>query len=184
MPTVTATVGDASANSYVTRAEADSYFDGYPSASVTAWTSASDDDKDRFLITATRNLENLRYWGEKAASTQALSFPRNLQPNTAIIPPEVINAQLAEALEVAKNPAGAASVNEALAKGITAETIGSTSRTFGAAGAGGGQLSFVSAGARILLTNWIKATGKILGPRSDLRYGSWPANQLPAEALD
>lgn len=75
MPTLVATVGGETSNSYVTVAEADTYFD--ERLAVTEWTDLSgDDDKVRALIMATRRLDLEEYEGEKADIAQALKWPR------------------------------------------------------------------------------------------------------------
>lgn len=75
MPTIVATAGSSSANSYVTDAEADTYFDERLQASE--WTGESDDDvKARALIQATNRLDEERYRGEKVSTGQALKWPR------------------------------------------------------------------------------------------------------------
>ena len=69
-----ATAGNASANSYITVAEADTYFD--ERLNVSSWTSAGTDDKERALIAATRRIDQEQYEGEKVASGQSLKWPR------------------------------------------------------------------------------------------------------------
>lgn len=73
--TVVATVGSASANSYITVATADDLANLY--LGTLNWTSASTDNKGRALIMATRYLDELSYIGERATSTQALAWPRS-----------------------------------------------------------------------------------------------------------
>lgn len=73
-PVLVATVGSATANSYVTVAEGDTYFD--ERLNVSAWTDAAADDKARALIMATRRIDMEEFEGEKAASGQALQWPR------------------------------------------------------------------------------------------------------------
>ena len=72
MPTVTATVGGASSNSYVTTAEGDTYFD--ERLNTSNWT--DEDDKARAVIEATRLLDREQFAGERAAQSQALKWPR------------------------------------------------------------------------------------------------------------
>ena len=68
-----ATPGASNANSYVTLAEADSYFEFRLHSS--AWDNA--DDQEAALISATRMLDwYLKWKGEKATTTQALEWPR------------------------------------------------------------------------------------------------------------
>lgn len=69
-----ATVSGASANSFGTRAEADTFFADQLYAD--AWANAQGANRDKALITACRQLSQLRFFGEKATSTQALPWPR------------------------------------------------------------------------------------------------------------
>ena len=70
MPTLIATVGGTTSNSYVTVAAATVYFgDRLGNAN---WTAATADDKAAALITATGWLESLEYYGDRASTTQAL----------------------------------------------------------------------------------------------------------------
>jgi hypothetical protein len=73
--TVNAATGDPSANSYVTLSDANSYFDTRLHGAV--WTSASDDNKNRALIWATRLIDaTVRFTGQKTNPSQALEWPR------------------------------------------------------------------------------------------------------------
>jgi len=69
-----ATISGASANSYVLRADAQTYFDNR--LDVAEWTSASNDDKDSSLVMATLRLDQEEYTGTRADSDQALKWPR------------------------------------------------------------------------------------------------------------
>jgi len=72
--TIDATIKGADANSYVTLAEANSYFETVPSS--TNWDNKSDDNKNRALIAATRWIDTLVYYGDRCDDDQALKFPR------------------------------------------------------------------------------------------------------------
>ena len=75
--TIDATAGDASANSYITLSDAQAIVDGMvEDADVTAWGSATDDQKNRALYTATQRLDRERFLGARATDTQALQWPR------------------------------------------------------------------------------------------------------------
>ena len=70
-----ATVGGAAANSYLTRAEANSYFDTRLYSD--AWKNASDDKKDAALVWSTRLLDRSIIWnGALTSLTQKLRWPR------------------------------------------------------------------------------------------------------------
>ena len=71
---INATVGSASANSYLTIAAADAIADTM--LGTLEWTTATTDERTRALITATNGLETLEWIGARASSTQALSWPR------------------------------------------------------------------------------------------------------------
>lgn len=73
-PTLVATPKGETSNSYVTRAAAQTYFDGR--FDVTAWENASDANKDRSLIMATARLEQEEYVGFRTLQEQALKWPR------------------------------------------------------------------------------------------------------------
>jgi hypothetical protein len=75
MPTLDATKGGASANSYATVAEADAYLDGIWDAGE--WTEVDQADKERLLITATKIIDGMPVKYDKADADQALKFPVN-----------------------------------------------------------------------------------------------------------
>ena len=75
--TIDATAGGANANSYLTLSDAQDIVDGMvEDADVTAWASATDDQKNRALYTATQRLDRERFIGARATNTQALQWPR------------------------------------------------------------------------------------------------------------
>ena len=85
--TIDATVGGANANSYLTLADAQAIIDGFvQDADVTAWASATTDQKNRALFTATQRLDRERFLGARATDTQALQWPRTgvRKPDTYI----------------------------------------------------------------------------------------------------
>ena len=73
--TINATLKSATANSFVTLAEADAYFETVPDS--TQWDNKQDDKKNRALISATRWIDTLVFYGDRCDSSQALSWPRN-----------------------------------------------------------------------------------------------------------
>ena len=73
--TISATLKGENSNSYVTLAEANSYFETVPNSST--WTDKSDDAKNRALISACRWIDSLNYYGDRCDEGQALKWPRN-----------------------------------------------------------------------------------------------------------
>ena len=73
--TIDATIKGANANSYVTLAEANTYFETVPNS--THWDNKTDDKKNRALIAATRWIDSFVYYGDRCDDGQALKFPRN-----------------------------------------------------------------------------------------------------------
>ena len=73
--TIDATIKGSSANSYVTLAEANTYFETVPDSST--WTNKTDDQKNRSLIAATRWIDSFVFYGDRCDDGQALKFPRN-----------------------------------------------------------------------------------------------------------
>jgi hypothetical protein len=71
---IDATLGGASANSYVTLTDADAYFDTTPDSA--SWDNKTTDQKNRALISATRWIDALSFYGNRCSETQALKWPR------------------------------------------------------------------------------------------------------------
>ena len=85
--TIDATVGGANANSYLTLAAAEAIIDGFvQDDDVVAWASATTDQKNRALVSATQRLDRERFLGARATDTQALQWPRTgvRKPDTYI----------------------------------------------------------------------------------------------------
>ena len=72
--TIDATLKGASANSFVTLAEANAYFETTPDDSN--WVDKTDDQKNRALISATRFIDDFEFYGDRCTTTQALKWPR------------------------------------------------------------------------------------------------------------
>ncbi len=74
------TVGSASANSFVSLAEAASYMEGRLNSD--AWDDATTDGQNRSLVEATREISSQNGWvGNRVDDTQSLSWPRNYAPD-------------------------------------------------------------------------------------------------------
>ena len=75
---IVATVGSATANSYVTLTEAQAFIDGLTeSDDVTAWGSSTEDQKNRALFSSTQRIDREKFLGARVADTQALEWPRS-----------------------------------------------------------------------------------------------------------
>ena len=84
---IVATPGAADANSYLTLGAAQAIIDGFVQDSdVTAWASATTDQRNRALFTATQRLDRERFLGARSTDTQALQWPRTgvRKPDTYI----------------------------------------------------------------------------------------------------
>lgn len=84
---INATIGGSSANSYLTLADAQLIVNGFvQDADITAWATATTDQKNRALFTATQRLDRERFIGARSTDTQALQWPRTgvRKPDTYI----------------------------------------------------------------------------------------------------
>jgi len=128
--TLVATAKSSTANSFCTLAEADQYQDNRPAVSTT-WADASENNKIRALLWATKLMESLFIWtGYATTTTQALGWPRtglldriDVALDSGTVPTEVKNAEAeyARALLVAN----LAQDNDIEAQGITSIKAGS-----------------------------------------------------------
>ena len=74
-PTLVATAGAADANTYATLVEAEAYYD--TQLYSTDWSAATDDEKNKSLLFATRLIDEQIVWaGFKATEAQSLRWPR------------------------------------------------------------------------------------------------------------
>lgn len=107
--TVVETVGSASANSFVSVAEADAYLEARLNSSLWAGT----EPKKQAVIEATREISAMIWQGYRVTATQALSWPRANAPDpdaisdyvyfdTDVIPQRVKDATCELALEFLK----------------------------------------------------------------------------------
>ena len=94
-----ATAGSSSANSYATVSEGDTYHDNHLYAST--WTSATDANKEKALIMATRILDEKMDWvGTKTTQDQALAWGRegveydSYPIVSTIVPDQIKNATI------------------------------------------------------------------------------------------
>lgn len=134
--TLTATVGSASANSYSTLAEANTYHDGHPYGSVWDTAAGGTDQKNRALITATKLLDTWFTWkGSVVGSTQALLWPRvaAVGPNGYEEPSDDIPTRIKDATaELARQllAEDRTADNEAEVKGLKRMKVGSIEMEF------------------------------------------------------
>ena len=85
--TIVATAGSASANSYLTLSDPQDLIDGLiEDDDVVAWGTATTDQKNRALYSATQRIDRERFLGARATDTQALQWPRTgvRKPDTYI----------------------------------------------------------------------------------------------------
>lgn len=153
VPTIT-----VDTNSYVSLADANTYFAGRFGAD--AWTAASDADKTRGLLTAARTLDALLLKGEKYAYLQTMAFPRLLRSDrfgeyltqpSGTVPSEVIAAQCEEALALVSG-------QTATPQGITSQSFGKASETYS-----GALVTLLSREAQVLMSPWIAGAVRIRG---------------------
>jgi len=96
VPAIDATFGGATANSYVTQAEATSYFELRPGGQK--FLDENGETQRRFLIFATKLIDRETFWRGRSGTTQILEFPR---AGMDAIPIKVKEAQLEQALDFA-----------------------------------------------------------------------------------
>lgn len=96
-------------NSYISRANADTYF--LDSLRNTSWSALSTTVKDQALITATRMIDRQTWAGAKTSSSQALQWPRTgvtdaygNAVDSSAVPQAVIDATCELALALALDP--------------------------------------------------------------------------------
>jgi hypothetical protein len=157
---IEATPGGATANSYVTLAEAEAYFAGR--LHTGPWMSASQTDRERALLMAARALERLSWHGQRASSVQTLSWPRIGAPGAkdGAVPPVVREAQCEEAL---------AWLTPALVRRRVLRLAGVTAAQTGPAREGyhpAGDEPLLSAEARLLLVGWVRLAGRLVADRA------------------
>ena len=84
---IDATVGGASANSYITLSDANAIIEGLVADDdVAAWDGSNTDNKNRALFTAAIRVDRERFLGARVTDTQALQWPRTgvRKPDTYI----------------------------------------------------------------------------------------------------
>ena len=106
--TIDATIGGASANSFVSLVEMTSYAATQSWAS--AWTAYTENEKEVSLISACKWLDTLIYKGSRNATTQRLSWPRTgatfdgITSPTDAIPDRIQTAQMELSWQLLQKP--------------------------------------------------------------------------------
>jgi len=124
--TFDSTSGATSANSYISVEDADNYF--AKRMHTDNWDAASDVNKQKALMDATRRLDRIEYTGEKTNNDQALEWPRTgatLRDEALdddIIPTRILDATCELALAVLSS-----NINPGLPEGVQSFTVGGVS---------------------------------------------------------
>jgi len=133
--TIVTTLGSASANSYVTLAEANQFMDDRPPASST-WSDATDDEKTQAILWATKLIDRLVDWdGQVVDDVQALDWPRDglVFPSGFNVPNDAIPTELKDATaEFARQllEEDRAADSDIETKGVTSLRVGPISMNF------------------------------------------------------
>lgn len=129
--TLDATVAGASANSYLSVADADAFAASDIGQATTAWAAASTDLKERSLKRATREIDTyLRSSGlARYSAVQLLLYPRavDVLNGTAIVPKPIQLATWAQAKFLNANADVLDATETRRASGYTSESVGSVS---------------------------------------------------------
>lgn len=157
-------------NSYISLADAESYFEERLNASV--WDNADDTTKKKALITATKHIDYYNFIGRKYQEDQELEFPRSyfhkIEPfyrydqelQDGEKPQELLDATCEEALALIDLDT---QLDKRQRQGIESESIGDTSRSYSEAVIKEklGSRSLVSPEAKSLLRPFIKSTVRL-----------------------
>lgn len=159
--TLTATAGAHTANTYVSLADAKTILGDYLTDITSAWDAASEDNKSRALIMATRHIDSLRLSGDKYYgeydegndSFQPLHFPTIDDVNDAgalYIPAAVERATSLQAAFILRNGSNAVASSDLASTGVKSTSIGRFSQTYSITAQ-----KTVCSEARALLAPWI-----------------------------
>lgn len=191
MPLVT-TVGGSTSDSYVSVANADTYFAADSHLLSATWLALTNNQKEAALRTAARQMNRLAYFGQQASDTQALAWPRVYRDlwTSDTIPTRIKQAQMEQALFLAQNSStgGLTPSASAQAQGIQSVSIGDFSATYGASAGSSAQSPINAFGpdARALLKGfWTMAGHVYAGDReSPTAYDLDPAYNDAQRELD
>lgn len=156
-----ATVGASTSNSYVTRLEADAYFQLGMHPNALKWHDQKYEAKDAYLIQATRMIDACPISGAKydtdmtsGVPDQSLKFPRaqDYDDSTEYIPVDIKTATYEQAIWLVSM--GISDTREQLqAQGVTSASIGDVSETYSGAPASSNPVHRLAPGARAILVN-------------------------------
>lgn len=178
-----ATLGGASANSYVSVEEAKAYWSN--KFQREAWTDLERSFQAVALMEATELLEGLRFWGRPVSSEQALAFPRVYEPASdgTSIPRQIVSATCILALELAQKEARKAggsgagagahnvtAVEEMKAAGVERFKMADYEVAFGSAASSGGVFGSLPLAVQNLVGLWVKKGAPITRGRRDPLY--------------
>lgn len=164
---VTITVDE---NSYISLEDANEYFNGRLNSSE--WEEATDTDKKKALITATKRIDYLNFIGRKESLGQSLKFPRvySHSPNSffpdsqSVVsgtkPDDLLDATCEEAIALLSQNL---EVEKRQRDGIESEKIGDTSRSYNSNVVESKQQGrgLLSPEAKSLLRGYIKSTVRL-----------------------
>lgn len=162
--------------SYADIPYADNYFEYDLEAQI--WRDASEMDKQRALVTATRQIDTLNFQGTKALPDQPLAFPRRKevylsehelmklklmisQSTTPLYPEDVKRATCEQALYLLQNQKSDQTFDKLQGKGIKSYSVGDVSVTFEASSYNA-SLSQTSPKARTYLDQYIKRYTRLI----------------------
>jgi hypothetical protein len=160
-----ATVGSASANSYLTVAAAAELI--LERFNTDSWDDATNADREKALVAATRAIDRCRFRGFQATGTQSLAFPRSLQSEAVtVIPSTVQQACASQALFILQNSAtgGTSKRKQIQSEGVSSFSVGNLSESYAPNSSPGGA-DHLCEEARDYLKRWISRTGTIIGQR-------------------
>lgn len=126
--TLDATQGGANSNTYLTLAEAETYFEGR--LHVEVWDSSTEDNKNRSLVMASKRISQEAFFGDRQNDTQKLSFPRvglsylDGVYLDGIIPEQIKEAQCELALHLLQTDMSKPSVDTSNIKSVKVGSIG------------------------------------------------------------
>lgn len=161
--TISLTLGT---NTYITLEDAELYFETRLNAEL--WENATDDDKSKALIMATKKINKMNFIGVKKVITQTLEFPRLYeQKNTdnfpynylsiADYPEEIEDAVCEEALAILSFGSSTHQQNKQF--GIKSISMGTESVTYDDSAVSSRAL--LSAEAKNMLSKWTKKSFNI-----------------------